>query len=30
MADETGALGPISYLVVEFPGNKITGEAFAA
>src|SRR5215471_16190465 len=26
MADE--ALGPISYLVVEFPGNKMTGEGF--
>jgi hypothetical protein len=27
MADET-ALGPISYLIVQFPGNKMTGEAF--
>lgn len=26
MADESGALGPISYLIVEFPGNKMTGE----
>lgn len=26
MADE--ALGPISYLVVDFPGNKMTGEGF--
>ena len=26
MAEETNALGPISYLVVEFPGNKMTGE----
>ena len=26
MAEESGALGPISYLVVEFPGNKMTGE----
>jgi len=26
MADE--ALGPISYLIVEFPGNKMTGEGF--
>jgi len=25
MADED-ALGPISYLIVEFPGNKMTGE----
>ena len=29
MADETGALGPISYLIVEFPGSKMTGEGFA-
>ena len=27
MADEE--LGPIDYLVVEFPGNKMTGEGFA-
>ena len=27
MADET-ALGPISYLIVQFPGNKMTGEGF--
>jgi hypothetical protein len=27
MAEEQG-LGPISYLVVEFPGNKMTGEGF--
>jgi Family of unknown function (DUF6325) len=26
MAEEDGSLGPISYLVVEFPGNKMTGE----
>jgi hypothetical protein len=26
IADE--ALGPISYLVVQFPGNKMTGEGF--
>jgi hypothetical protein len=26
MTDENGALGPISYLVVEFPGSKMTGE----
>jgi hypothetical protein len=25
MVDESG-LGPISYLIVEFPGNKMTGE----
>src|SRR5262245_57786515 len=30
MADETGGLGPISYLIVEFPGNKMTGEGFPA
>ena len=29
MADETSVLGPISYLIVEFPGNKTTGEGFA-
>src|SRR6478609_7193857 len=28
MTDET-ALGPISYLIVEFPGSKMTGEGFA-
>src|SRR3954447_10847613 len=28
MADESNPLGPISYLVVEFPGNKMTGEGF--
>jgi hypothetical protein len=26
MADELDGLGPVSYLVVEFPGNKMTGE----
>jgi hypothetical protein len=26
MADEPTAMGPISYLIVEFPGNKMTGE----
>jgi Family of unknown function (DUF6325) len=25
---QRGALGPVSYLIVEFPGNKMTGEAF--
>jgi hypothetical protein len=30
MTDEAEALGPISYLVVEFPGSKMTGEAFPA
>jgi hypothetical protein len=28
MTDEPEALGPISYLVVEFPGNQMTGEGF--
>jgi hypothetical protein len=28
MADEADALGPISYLIVEFPGSKMTGEGF--
>jgi hypothetical protein len=26
---KTAALGPISYLIVEFPDNKMTGEGFA-
>jgi Family of unknown function (DUF6325) len=26
--DEAGALGPISYLIVEYPGSQMTGEAF--
>ncbi len=26
MAEESGTIGPISYLIVEFPGNKMTGE----
>ena len=26
MADDVDAIGPISYLIVEFPGNKMTGE----
>jgi hypothetical protein len=28
MVAEEEALGPISYLVVEFPGSKMTGEGF--
>ena len=28
MADETEVMGPISYLIVEFPGNRMTGEGF--
>jgi hypothetical protein len=27
-ADEPGTVGPISYLIVEFPGSKMTGEGF--
>ncbi len=26
MAEQAGSLGPISYLIVEFPGSKMTGE----
>ena len=29
MADELEDIGPIDYIVVEFPGSKFTGEAFA-
>jgi hypothetical protein len=29
MPDEEIALGPISYLIVEFPGSKMTGEGFS-
>ena len=28
VAEELSASGPIDYLVVEFPGNRMTGEAF--
>jgi hypothetical protein len=28
MTDELNDMGPISYLVVEFPGNRMTGEGF--
>jgi len=28
MANDDDALGPISYLIVEFPGNKMTGAGF--
>jgi Family of unknown function (DUF6325) len=28
MADDLDQMGPIDYLVVEFPGNQMTGEAF--
>jgi len=30
MAVEPETMGPVSYLVAEFPGNKMTGEGFAA
>jgi Family of unknown function (DUF6325) len=30
VTDEAEAMGPISYLIVEFPGNKMTGEGLAA
>src|SRR6266550_1959157 len=29
MASNGDEMGPISYLIVEFPGNKMTGEGFA-
>ena len=29
MNEDNEALGPISYLIVEFPGNKLSGEGFA-
>ncbi|MEU8473462.1 DUF6325 family protein, partial [Streptomyces sp. NPDC029006] len=25
---ETGEVGPIDYLIVEFPGSRMTGEGF--
>jgi len=28
MADDANPLGPISYLIVQFPGSKMTGEGF--
>src|SRR5580658_1105395 len=28
--DQTEMMGPVSYLVVEFPGNGMTGEGFPA
>ena len=30
VTDESEAMGPVSYLIVEFPGNKMTGEGFQA
>lgn len=28
MADDVSEMGPVDYLVVEFPGNRMTGEGF--
>jgi hypothetical protein len=28
MAEQTREMGPVDYLVIEFPGNRMTGEAF--
>jgi len=28
MADDLDQMGPIDYLVLEFPGSRMTGEAF--
>ena len=28
MNDDLDQMGPIDYIVVEFPGNKMTGEGF--
>ncbi len=30
MAEDADTMGPISYLIVEFPGNRMTGDGFAA
>ena len=30
MTDDVEAMGPISYLIVEFPGNKMTGAGLAS
>jgi Family of unknown function (DUF6325) len=30
VTDDAEAMGPISYLIVEFPGSKMTGEGFPA
>jgi hypothetical protein len=30
VADDDEVMGPISYLIVEFPGSKMTGEGFPA
>ena len=28
MADDVAEMGPVDYLVVEFPGSQMTGEGF--
>lgn len=28
MGDDIEEMGPVDYLVVEFPGNRMTGEGF--
>lgn len=28
MSDPIDEMGPIDYVVIEFPGNRMTGEAF--
>jgi hypothetical protein len=30
MSEDIDLMGPVDYLVVEFPGNKMTGEGFQA
>jgi hypothetical protein len=30
MADDAEVMGPVSYLIVEFPDNRMTGEGFEA
>ena len=30
MIDEADVIGPVSYLIVEFPGSRMTGEGFQA
>lgn len=30
MADDGAAMGPVSYLIVEFPGNRMTGDGLTA
>ena len=28
MTEDVAEMGPVDYLVVEFPGNRMTGEGF--